>query len=240
MDDEEDYYMSADDGELSQGSAADYEDDDDAFADDTACLNAAEHVVVPRAAYQCFGAVEVRAKQSEAIARVVAVLQVNTDEATQLLRTFKWNVNTVNEEWFADEERVRTSAGLLPRDADASEPEPERVVRCGVCFEDFSADASTNPGCRHDFCGECWRGYLENAVDNGPSCLDARCPHEGCGARVTEALARRFLSDAAAEKLSTFQWRSWVDDNPRVKWCVAPGVRARPCRSTSCVGDEAQ
>ena len=57
MDDEEDYYMSADDGELSQGSAADYEDDDDAFADDTACLNAAEHVVVPRAAYQCFGAV---------------------------------------------------------------------------------------------------------------------------------------------------------------------------------------
>jgi ariadne-1 len=223
MDDEEDYYMSADDGELSQGSAADYEDDDDAFADDTACLNAAEHVVVPRAAYQCFGAVEVRAKQSEAIARVVAVLQVNTDEATQLLRTFKWNVNTVNEEWFADEERVRTSAGLLPRDADASEPEPERVVRCGVCFEDFSADASTNPGCRHDFCGECWRGYLENAVDNGPSCLDARCPHEGCGARVTEALARRFLSDAAAEKLSTFQWRSWVDDNPRVKWCVGPG-----------------
>jgi ariadne-1 len=23
--------------------------------------------------------------------------------------------------------------------------------------------------------------------------------------------------------LSTFQWRSWVDDNPKAKWCVGAG-----------------
>ena len=34
---------------------------------------------------------------------------------------------------------------------------------------------------------------------------------------------RRFMSEECAEKLSTFQWRSWVDDNPKVKWCTGPG-----------------
>jgi len=31
------------------------------------------------------------------------VLQISADEATQLLRAFKWNVNRVHDEWFQDE-----------------------------------------------------------------------------------------------------------------------------------------
>jgi hypothetical protein len=31
---------------------------------------------------------------------------ITADEATQLLRAFKWNVNRVNDEWFQDEDEV--------------------------------------------------------------------------------------------------------------------------------------
>ena len=72
-------------------------------------------------------------------------------------------------------------------------------------------------GCHHSFCGECWKGYLENAVSEGPSVLSLRCPHDKCNALVTEELARRFMGPECCEKLSTFQWRSWVDDNPKAR-----------------------
>ena len=47
--------------------------------------------------------------------------------------------------------------------------------------------------------------------------LSLRCPHDKCNALVTEELARRFMGPECCEKLSTFQWRSWVDDNPKAR-----------------------
>ena len=48
-------------------------------------------------------------------------------------------------------------------------------------------------GCGHSFCGECWKGYLDNAVSDGPAVLNLRCPQDKCAARVTEEMARRYL-----------------------------------------------
>ena len=186
-------------------------------------MSGVEFHVVPRALFQCFSAAEVVAKQTEAVARVVAVLQITTDDAAQLLRAFKWNVNTVHDEWFSNEEGVRAAVGLLPGDVMADASESEHAVTCGVCFDDFSASGTNHVGCHHSFCGDCWKGYLENAVSEGPSVLHLRCPADKCSARVTDALARRFMSPEAAEKLSMFQRRSWVDDNPAVKWCTGVG-----------------
>ena len=69
----------------------------------------------------------------EAVQGVTQVLQVTQDDATQLLRAFKWNVNRVNDEWFGDEEDIRGKgwAGVLgPRPADRragwwTKPTPE-------------------------------------------------------------------------------------------------------------------
>eukprot|EP00227_Mantoniella_beaufortii_P007612 CAMPEP_0197594376 /NCGR_PEP_ID=MMETSP1326-20131121/20400_1 /TAXON_ID=1155430 /ORGANISM="Genus nov. species nov., Strain RCC2288" /LENGTH=510 /DNA_ID=CAMNT_0043160539 /DNA_START=351 /DNA_END=1879 /DNA_ORIENTATION=- len=222
------YYMSEDEEspDDAEGDDDGEDDDDDADDDDEGygnAMSAIEHHVVPRAAYHCFGSQEVMTKQAEAVARVVAVLQINSDEATQLLRAFKWNVNRVHDEWFQNEEGVRAKVGLFPVDCAMDVSESEHQVTCGVCFDEFPASGINHVGCKHSFCGTCWKGYLDNALAEGPSCLNLRCPQDKCTSRVTEDMARRYLGPEGAAKLSTFQWRSWVDDNPKVKWCTGAG-----------------
>ena len=72
----------------------------------------------------------------QAVARVVSVLQLSNDEATQLLRAFKWSVNRVQDAWFEDEEGVRAKFGLIPA---MESSESEHQVTCGVCFDEFPA-----------------------------------------------------------------------------------------------------
>ena len=111
MEDYEDYY---DEDPMSE----DEEDEEDDEEDDNdygfAMTSQADLSVVPRANYRCFGQSDIKEKQAEAVARVVAVLQVDSDEAAQLLRHFKWSVNRVNDEWFQDEDAVRAAVGLRP------------------------------------------------------------------------------------------------------------------------------
>ena len=35
--------------------------------------------------------------------------------------------------------------------------------------------------CKHYYCKDCWRGYVQTAIELGPSCLDLRCPDPGAG-----------------------------------------------------------
>ena len=233
-----DDYCASDDSDAMSGSDADeyLVLDDETYGD----LAAGEDET-PAVAYRSLDAADVRERQRDAVARVTAVLQIPPEEAAPLLRAHQWNVNHLNDSWFADEAGVRAKAGLEPPPSDyaastsTSRGSPqlgseslEGKQTCQVCFEGFTRTALTNCGCGHDFCEQCWSGYLEAKVDDGPSCLDARCPHAGCETRVPESFftneTHTKLSAASRAKHARFSWRSFVDDNPRVKWCVAPGV----------------
>ena len=232
-----DDYCASDDSDAMSGSDADeyLVLDDETYGD----LAAGEDET-PAVAYRSLDAADVRERQRDAVARVTAVLQIPPEEAAPLLRAHQWNVNHLNDSWFADEAGVRAKAGLEPPPSDyaastsTSRGSPqlgseslEGKQTCQVCFEGFTRTALTNCGCGHDFCEQCWSGYLEAKVDDGPSCLDARCPHAGCATRVPESFftneTHTKLSAASRAKHARFSWRSFVDDNPRVKWCVAPG-----------------
>ena len=232
-----DDYCASDDSDAMSGSDADeyLVLDDETYGD-----IAAGEDETPAVAYRSLDAADVRERQRDAVARVTAVLQIPPEEAAPLLRAHQWNVNHLNDSWFADEAGVRAKAGLEPPPSDyaastsTSRGSPqlgseslEGKQTCQVCFEGFTRTALTNCGCGHDFCEQCWSGYLEAKVDDGPSCLDARCPHAGCAARVPESFftneTHTKLSAASRAKHARFSWRSFVDDNPRVKWCVAPG-----------------
>ena len=236
----DDYYASDNSAEAMSGSDID-EDlvlDEDTFGD----VGGDESPALLE--YRSFNAADVRQRQHDAVQRVTAVLQISPPEATALLRHHKWNVNHVNDSWFADEEGVRAKVGLLALETDeemstkkeeADGAMDEKETTCLVCFENFNGTPNTTCGCGHHFCGDCWGGYLESAVNDGPSCLDLRCPDTNCARRVPETMVTEFLSASGAdsgstqgtnpilEKYKTFQWRSWVDDNPKVTWCVAPG-----------------
>ena len=250
MSDCEDYGDGSDDGYdsedacMSQGAGTQDTDDSDPDEGDAdygnAILSGVEAHVVKREEYRCLDAEQVLERQREAVRGVTQVLQVTQDDATQLLRSFKWNVNRVNDEWFGDEEGVREKIGL---ESSSSAPdEASRMVddgaevTCSVCYDEFPASRHTHVGCGHNFCATCWSGYLENAVSDGPSVLDLRCPQEGCKRRVPEPMAKRYLNGESAERLDVFKWRSWVDDNPRVKWCTGAGCEV----AVLCHGDRGE
>jgi ariadne-1 len=95
-------------------------------------------------------------RQRNAIASVSNVLSVSEVEAGILLRHFDWDINNVNDQWFANEEKVRNTVGLLLQ-PDVKEEENE-LITCPICFDDYNmGDMKKLKYCGHRFCQECWR-----------------------------------------------------------------------------------
>mmetsp|Transcript_658 Transcript_658/g.1197 ORF Transcript_658/g.1197 Transcript_658/m.1197 type:complete len:621 (-) Transcript_658:332-2194(-) len=230
MSDGEDYgdsdygYDSLDDVE-SQSSS------DDDF--DFGVLGAEEDThVTEKPNYTVLSEAEILQRQEEAIDSVVAVLSVSKACAAILLRHFKWNLTTLHEHWFADEGEVRRATGLPPRELEEGtdpaghlpmEEGAGRARTCKVCFEDVPQDQMRRAQCGHAYCVECWRGYLSSAVADGPCSLRFRCPHPECNVLVKDDLTFQLADADQSKKLKRFQLRSYVEDNPRVKWCPSPG-----------------
>ena len=95
--------------------------------------------------------------------------------------------------------------------------------QCMICYEHSTVYSAL--GCGHTFCNECYSTFLEHKIaDEGHACIFARCPHGECNLLVTDQMVRSLLPEG--ERLQ--QWgraalleRSFVDENPNIKWCPA-------------------
>jgi ariadne-1 len=87
-------------------------------------------------------------------------------------------------------------------------------------------------GCRHGFCEGCWREYLHVQVDDGKAAVQAKCPQHKCGRVVLPDIFRALCDDARKDKYEEWYVRSYVDDNPSVKWCVNPNGCSNACEYT--------
>ena len=56
---------------------------------------------------------------------------------------------------------------------------------CQICFDEVPVRVMRSARCRHLFCLDCWRGYVANAINSGPSALNLRCPLPECSAAVS-------------------------------------------------------
>jgi hypothetical protein len=73
------------------------------------------------------------------------------------------------------------------RDSATSAAGPQEM--CQICFDEFQARDMRSACCEHLFCQECWRGYVANAINSGPSSLNLRCPLPNCSAAVRSPLS---------------------------------------------------
>jgi ariadne-1 len=95
--------------------------------------------------------------------------------------------------------------------------------QCMICYDHSTVYSAL--GCGHTFCNDCYSTFLEHKIaDEGHSCIFARCPHGECNLLVSDQMVRSLLPEG--EKLQ--QWRraallerSFVDENPNIKWCPA-------------------
>ncbi|XP_031112632.1 probable E3 ubiquitin-protein ligase ARI7 [Ipomoea triloba] len=166
---------------------------------------------------------EIRRLMEDDVAQVTAVLSVSKAEASALLRRYNWSVNRVHEEWFADEERVRKEVGLISSHTVEKSFEDCGEISCGICFDDHSPGNIYASSCGHPFCVDCWCSYIGIAVADGPGCLNLRCPDPSCKIAVNLDAIERLASEEDKRKYLRFLFRSYVEENRKIKWCTAPG-----------------
>ncbi|KAL4325760.1 hypothetical protein GQ457_11G005850 [Hibiscus cannabinus] len=171
--------------------------------------------------YTVLSEVDIRQHQEDDITRISTVLSISKVEASILLRHYNWNISKVHDEWFADEEKVRMSVGLLDKRV---VPFPVGSgITCGICFDTYPCDLLHAAACGHPFCNSCWSGYIRTAINDGPGCLMLRCPDPSCVAVVGQDMINALASDEDREKYSRYFIRSYVEGNRKTKWCPAPG-----------------
>ncbi|PIA29735.1 hypothetical protein AQUCO_05800083v1 [Aquilegia coerulea] len=164
---------------------------------------------------------DIQQHQEEDITRISTVLSLSRVSASILLRHYNWCVSKVHDAWFADEEKVRKTVGLLENPA-VHYPNAKELT-CGICFENYPRDRIHTTACGHPFCSSCWKGYISTSINDGPGCLMLRCPDPSCGAAVGQDMINLLVSDEDKEKYSRYLLRSYVEDNRKTKWCPAPG-----------------
>ncbi|KAI5582917.1 hypothetical protein BDE02_07G118400 [Populus trichocarpa] len=160
-------------------------------------------------------------RQEDDVTRVSTVLSITRVAASILLRHYNWSVSKVHDAWFADEDAVRKSVGLL--DKQVVQFSNARELTCGICFESIPCDKITSAACGHPFCNTCWSGYISTTINDGPGCLMLRCPDPSCRAAVGQDMINLLAPGGDKEKYSRYLLRSYIEDNRKTKWCPAPG-----------------
>ncbi|CAK7322591.1 unnamed protein product [Dovyalis caffra] len=164
---------------------------------------------------------DIHQRQEDDITRVSTVLSISRVAASILLRHYNWSVSKVHDAWFADEDAVRKSVGLL--DKQVVQFSNAQELTCGICFDSFPYEKIISAACGHPFCNTCWSGYISTTINDGPGCLMLRCPVPSCRAAVGQDMVNLLAPDEDAKKYSRYLLRSYVEDNRKTKWCPAPG-----------------
>ncbi|CAA7039787.1 unnamed protein product [Microthlaspi erraticum] len=207
---EDDYYSDGTD----QNNAGDSDDADnhDEFVDEDSHRRSQVNYVVLKEE-------DIRRNQRDDIGRV-SVLSISEVEASVLLLHYNWNVSKVSDEWFADEERVRKTVGILKEGP--SVPKSKKV-KCGICFEWYRPKEIVSIVCGHSFCSTCWTGYIRTSINDGPGCLMLKCPQPACTAAVGRDMVERLVCKEDKDKYERYFLRSYVEASKKMKWCPSPG-----------------
>ncbi|KAF1883075.1 hypothetical protein Lal_00003257 [Lupinus albus] len=143
---------------------------------------------------------DIQQRQEDDINRVAAVLSISRVSASILLRHYNWSVTKVHDAWFADEDRVRKTVGLLEKPVVQHAKTTE--LTCGICFETYPRVRIETASCGHPYCISCWEGYISTSIKDGPGCLTLRCPDPTCAAAVGQDMINLLVSDEDKEKPS--------------------------------------
>jgi len=168
---------------------------------------------------------EMISQQSSLVKETVEVLGLpNAATAVLLLRHVKWNKEKLIEKFMENPDRLCAEAGIpdMKLDRPASEAGGKPVL-CLICTEKFPPNETYSLSCGHRYCNDCWKSFLELKVMEGPAVLLACCPAPKCKVRVHEDAVHKLVKPDLFEKYQSFLLKSYVDDNPVVKWCPSPG-----------------
>jgi ariadne-1 len=115
-----------------------------------------------------------------------------------------------------DPERTYKLAGMSTLDLEKPTEHPDKKFDCLICLEEYHESETFALSCGHRYCNNCWKGYLEVQVKEGPRAVYTKCPSPKCKCIVNEEAFKKLVSKEVLEKYTTYMLRSFVEDNAQV------------------------
>lgn len=210
------------DFEYEDGSDADIRSDDLEGREDQMVIEPPE---VRKAPYVVMNRAELQERQRRCIQDASELLQVSMEESAVVLRDHGWDLARLQEAWFENEAKVRQRCGL--GSLTGPTPSSSSSGQCPICMS--HSDELDMLDCGHGFCKECWKRYLQTQVDDGKAAVQAKCPQHKCCRVVPERLFQTYCDTARQSKYYEWFLRTYVDENPAVKWCTNPAGCGNAC-----------
>jgi ariadne-1 len=161
------------------------------------------------------------------------VLDVPACAAAVLLREHGWSMEYLLEKFYCDPDALERKVGVWHRCHAPKKASAMTITKgsCEICYEDDVSMLSMP--CGHAFCEDCWRDFVANAVEEGPSCVRKTCPEATCDEVVTEQEVEAVKSPELLQKYKKFQLRSFVESNRLTRWCPGRGCERVACASSA-------
>lgn len=115
--------------------------------------------------------------QNEEINHVMTILGCSGEIAAILLRSFKWNKESLIESFMEDDQKVLKNAGVM---MDNYIPRLETIKDfcCDICCDDSSDLKAFSISCHHWFCQNCYTHYLTQKIEQEGESRHITCPGE--------------------------------------------------------------
>ncbi|KAJ1451909.1 hypothetical protein M885DRAFT_528301 [Pelagophyceae sp. CCMP2097] len=189
-------------------------------------------------AYSVLERHDVEKMKNAKISELADMLEIPVTSAEALLRHSGWSSERLMEAFVCDAASLLRSAGIDrwqrgPSGGVALPQSQEPTLECRICLGDVSAAEGVAAPCGHFFCSECYKLYLNNAVDEGNSAVHATCPEDKCATLVPPELMAQCVDAVRAAKYTNFCLGHFVSFSKELRYCPGAGcdkvVRAGSC-----------
>ena len=143
---------------------------------------------------------DIVSSQATAASHVAGILGVTMQQASALLRSFKWNKERLVEQYMDHSQKILDQAGVVLDDVHTPVLKRPRGFVCMICFDDSSAGPALGLRCGHVFCQPCYEQYLTQKIVEEGECRRILCPESGCSAVVDEETIKKAVQPAAMAK----------------------------------------
>lgn len=167
---------------------------------------------------KCFDERKLAEAAANEIRKIMSLTGFGFSDSAALLKHYKWDAEKLTERYFEDPEKVAAAVGVV---LDEHSDDPIEGD-CLICGDEMTAEDASISRCGHAFCNICWQGYLEVKIKEGEA-LGIPCMMHKCGKVVDSNLVKRVVSPEAYKKYTHFITKGFVDQNPNMQWCPAPG-----------------
>ncbi|XP_052236052.1 ankyrin repeat and IBR domain-containing protein 1-like [Dreissena polymorpha] len=186
--------------------------------------------------YSGLRAQDLQEAKDQLLVETADMLSIPLFTAEALLRNHEWSREMLLDAWMADPVSCCEKSGVTaPASLFSDKPivaeslssptvshPPCSLAECDICTQTFQLSQEPVHMSCHQFCRECWEGYLNVKIKEG-GVHDITCPGYGCNILVPVEVIESVVSRDMARRYLQFDIKAFVDSNPNIKWCPFPG-----------------